>query len=77
VVANDLQECPAALQGSAISWILPPRNLGFDGGCSLGAQHPAAKFAFLNADVILKPTTVTICLDALDLPDVRQGANPR
>jgi N-acetylglucosaminyl-diphospho-decaprenol L-rhamnosyltransferase len=71
VVANDLQECPAALQGSAVSWLVPPRNLGFGGGCSLGARrHPAAKYAFLNADVILKPGTVTSCLEVLDLPDV-------
>lgn len=75
VVANDLQECPAALQGSAISWIVPPRDLGLGGGCNLGARrHPAAKYAFLNADVILKPVTVTSCLDALDLRDVDTSA---
>jgi GT2 family glycosyltransferase len=71
VVANDLQDCPGALQGSAISWIIPPRNLGFGGACNFGAQrYVASKYAFLNADVTLSSNVISMCLDALDISGV-------
>jgi N-acetylglucosaminyl-diphospho-decaprenol L-rhamnosyltransferase len=71
IVANDLQECPSVLRDSAISWIIPSRNLGFGGGCNFGArQHPALKYAFLNADVTFDSNAVPMCLDALDIPGV-------
>ena len=71
VVANDLQECPNALRDTLISWIIPPRNLGFGGSCNLGARrHPASKYAFLNSDVTFNPRAISMCLDALDLPGV-------
>lgn len=71
VVANDLQGRPGALNNSAISWIVPPRNLGFGGGCNYGARlYPASKYAFLNADVNFNPNAISMCLDALDLPGV-------
>jgi N-acetylglucosaminyl-diphospho-decaprenol L-rhamnosyltransferase len=71
VVANDLLEQPPELDGSAILWVVPPRNLGFGGGCNFGARVcPAAKYAFLNSDLVLAPKTISRCLDALELPDV-------
>jgi len=71
VVANDLQDCPTALRDSTISWAIPPRNLGFAGGCNFGARrYPASKYAFLNADVTFNSGAISMCLDALDIPDV-------
>jgi GT2 family glycosyltransferase len=71
VVANDLEVCPNELNGSDISWIIPPRNLGFGGGCNLGARRfQASKYAFLNADVTFRPGAISACLEALDLPNV-------
>lgn len=71
IVANDLQECPGVLQDSAVSWIIPPRNLGYGGGCNLGARlYPASKYVFLNADVTFKSKAISMCLEALDIPDV-------
>jgi N-acetylglucosaminyl-diphospho-decaprenol L-rhamnosyltransferase len=71
VVANDLQACPSELGDTAISWIVPSRNLGFGGGCNFGAaKFPASKYAFLNADVTFHPNSISMCLDALDIPQV-------
>jgi len=71
IVANDLQQCPSGLRGSRISWLVPPRNLGFGGGCSFGAcRFPAEKYAFLNADVTFHADAITMCMEALDIPQV-------
>ena len=71
IVANDLQECPAELRGSGISWVVPPRNLGFGGGCNFGAyRFPAAKYVFLNTDVTFHSNAISMCMDALDIPQV-------
>jgi N-acetylglucosaminyl-diphospho-decaprenol L-rhamnosyltransferase len=71
IVANDLQECPSALLDTAVSWIIPPRNLGFGGGCNFGArQYPASKYAFLNSDVTFNRDAISMCLDALNIPGV-------
>jgi N-acetylglucosaminyl-diphospho-decaprenol L-rhamnosyltransferase len=71
IVANDLQQRPSELRESAISWSIPPRNLGFGGGCNFGARlYPASKYVFLNADVTLDASTISTCLDALDAPNV-------
>lgn len=71
IVANDLKGCPAALQDSSISWLIPPRNLGFGGGCNYGAQqYPASKYIFLNADVTFNANAISMCLDALDMSGV-------
>jgi N-acetylglucosaminyl-diphospho-decaprenol L-rhamnosyltransferase len=71
ILANDLQGCPSALQDQAISWVIPPRNLGFGGGCSFAARrYPAWKYVFLNADVTLGPDAISMCFNALDIPGV-------
>lgn len=72
IVANDLQNCPDELApASVIEWAVPPRNLGFGGGCNFGARlHPAAKYVFLNADVRFNSDAIAMCLDALDAPEV-------
>jgi N-acetylglucosaminyl-diphospho-decaprenol L-rhamnosyltransferase len=71
IIANDLQPCPKELHDSAVSWIVPSRNLGFGGGCNLGARrYPASKYVFLNADVTFHANAITMCLQALDLPGV-------
>jgi N-acetylglucosaminyl-diphospho-decaprenol L-rhamnosyltransferase len=71
IVANDLQERPSALRDPAISWLIPPRNLGFGGGCNFGAKrYPASRYAFLNADVTFDAGAISLCLDALKIPGV-------
>jgi N-acetylglucosaminyl-diphospho-decaprenol L-rhamnosyltransferase len=71
IVANDLRDRPKELNDDTISWLVPPRNLGFGGGCNFGAhQYPASKYAFLNSDVTFRPNAISICLDALDIPGV-------
>jgi N-acetylglucosaminyl-diphospho-decaprenol L-rhamnosyltransferase len=71
IVANDLQARPSELRGSGISWVIPPRNLGFGGGCNLGAyRYPAEKYVFLNADVTFHPNAISMCMAALDMPQV-------
>jgi GT2 family glycosyltransferase len=71
IVANDLTNRPRSLANSSVSWLVPPRNLGFGGGCNFGGQHsPAAKYAFLNADVHLSPEAISKCLHVLDMPEV-------
>jgi N-acetylglucosaminyl-diphospho-decaprenol L-rhamnosyltransferase len=71
IVANDLLCRPQALRVSSISWVIPPRNLGYGGGCNFGArQYPASKYAFLNADVTVNSNAIAMCLDALDTPGV-------
>ena len=55
------------MRSSAIAWIIPPRNLGYGGGCNFGAQcYTASKYAFLNADVDLGYNAIAACLEALD-----------
>jgi GT2 family glycosyltransferase len=71
IVANDLQDRPRELFNSNIAWVVPPRNLGFGGGCNFGAwRYPAAKYAFFNSDVTLDSEAISMCLDVLDLPYV-------
>ncbi len=71
VVANDLQPCPTDLLDSKVSWIVPPRNLGFGGACNYGAHlYPGTKYAFLNADVKFSSGAVARCLEALDLAGI-------
>jgi N-acetylglucosaminyl-diphospho-decaprenol L-rhamnosyltransferase len=71
IVANDLQDRPDELHDTDVSWIVPPRNLGFGSGCNVGAlRFPAAKYAFLNADVAFHSNAISLCIDALDIPDV-------
>jgi GT2 family glycosyltransferase len=70
-VANDLQACPRELCDTAISWVVPPRNLGFGSGCNFGAvRFPASKYAFLNADVTFHANAISMCLNALDISEV-------
>jgi GT2 family glycosyltransferase len=71
VVANDLRPCPDELCDSDVSWIVPPRNLGFGGGCNFGAtRYPASKYVFLNADVAFHTNAIAMCLQVLDSPCV-------
>src|ERR1039458_2254341 len=71
IVANDGKDCPIQIRVEGVSWLVPPRNLGFAGGCSYGAMyHPADKYAFFNNDVILSPPSVMKCLEALDFQGV-------
>jgi len=71
IVANDLMDCPDELSGTDVSWVVPPRNLGFGSGCNFGASRfPARKYAFLNADVAFHSSAVSLCMDALDIPGV-------
>ena len=71
VVANDGKERPAALALPSIRWEVPPRNLGFAGGCEYGAAlvH-ARRYAFLNADLTMTPDSLASCLDVLDQPGI-------
>ena len=71
IVANDGKECPIQMLVEGVSWLIPPRNLGFAGGCSYGAMyHPSDKYAFFNNDVILTARSVKKCLEALDLQGI-------
>jgi N-acetylglucosaminyl-diphospho-decaprenol L-rhamnosyltransferase len=64
VVANDRSPRPAELD-SRIIWLIPPRNLGFGDGFTLGARHrPAKIFLVLNNDVIVGEDSVRACIEA-------------
>ena len=71
VVANDLSERPAELTDDICTWVIPNRNLGFGGGCQLGATMCSADvYAFFNAHVTMDSASVHCCVAAFDIPDV-------
>jgi len=51
--------------------VAPGRNLGFAGGCNLGARHASGDIvAFVNSDARVEPQTLKRLCDALSRPDV-------
>ena len=71
VVANDLSDRPAELTDDICTWVIPSRNLGFGGGCQLGATMCTADvYAFFNAHVTMDSDSVRRCVAAFDIPEV-------
>jgi GT2 family glycosyltransferase len=50
-----------------VTVVEPGRNLGFAGGCNLGAQHARGTFlAFVNGDAVVTPTALRRMVDLVD-----------
>jgi GT2 family glycosyltransferase len=71
VIANDMSPRPAELPDTTCTWVIPPRNLGFGGGCQAGATACAADvYAFFNAHVSIDKDSVEACVSAFEYKDV-------
>jgi N-acetylglucosaminyl-diphospho-decaprenol L-rhamnosyltransferase len=71
VVANDMSPRPAELSDDTCIWVIPAKNLGFGGGCQLGATACAADvYAFFNAHVSIDKDSVAACVSAFEYEDV-------
>lgn len=56
----------------AVTVVRPGENLGFAGGCNLGAQHARGEvLAFVNGDAVVRPDALRHLVDALT-----NGATP-
>ncbi len=54
-----------------LTLVRPPRNLGFSGGCEVGAAHAAGSvLVFLNSDAVPEPGAVGALAAAVDDPTV-------
>ena len=50
-----------------VTVVRPGENLGFAGGCNLGAHHSSGEFlAFVNGDAVVRPTALAALVEALD-----------
>jgi N-acetylglucosaminyl-diphospho-decaprenol L-rhamnosyltransferase len=71
VVANDMSPRPAELSDVICTWIVPPRNLGFGGGCQLGATACIADaYVFFNPHISIDKDSVETCVSAFEYEDV-------
>ena len=71
VVANDMSPRPAELADVRCTWLIPDRNLGFGGGCQLGAAACLADvYVFLNPHVSIDKDAVAACVSAFERDDV-------
>lgn len=71
VVANDMSPRPAELADFRCTWLIPDRNLGFGGGCRLGATAcPADIYVFFNPHVSIDKDAAAACLSAFERDDV-------
>lgn len=65
---EEIAEVAAARRATIVS---PPTNLGFGGGCNLGASVACGeRLVFLNPDTIVVPGSLRRLVDPLDDPDV-------
>jgi O-antigen biosynthesis protein len=56
-----------AVMSAGVRLLRPPSNLGFGGGCELGAAHARAEvLCFMNPDVLVPPRWISPLLDRLD-----------
>ena len=71
VVANDMSPRPAELADVRCTWLIPDRNLGFGGGCQLGAAACLADvYVFFNPHVSIDKDAVEACVSAFEHGDV-------
>lgn len=64
-------EVEAAADGGELELVVPGANLGFGGGCNLGARHAQGDvLAFLNPDTVVAPGALGALADAAERPDV-------
>jgi N-acetylglucosaminyl-diphospho-decaprenol L-rhamnosyltransferase len=71
VVANDMSPRPAELADVRCTWLIPDRNLGFGGGCQLGATACLADvYVFFNPHVSIDKDAVEACVSAFESDDV-------
>ena len=71
VIANDMSPRPVGLADVRCTWLIPDRNLGFGGGCQLGAQAcPADVYVFFNPHVLIDKDAVEACISAFEHNDV-------
>jgi GT2 family glycosyltransferase len=71
VVANDMSPRPAELADVRCTWLVPDRNLGFGGGCQLGAAACVADvYVFFNPHVSIDKDAVEACVSAFERDDV-------
>ena len=71
VVSNDMSPRPAELADVRCTWLIPDRNLGFGGGCQLGAAACLADvYVFFNPHVSIDKEAVAACVSAFERDDV-------
>ncbi|HUZ80770.1 MAG TPA: glycosyltransferase family 2 protein [Gaiellaceae bacterium] len=75
IVVVDNGEVPPELEqaaaGGRLTLVTPPANLGFAGGCNLGARVASGEvLVFLNPDTVVVPGALERLVEALDDPSV-------
>jgi GT2 family glycosyltransferase len=65
------EEIEAVAAAGRVTLVRPPENLGFAGGCNLGARIAGGEsLVFLNPDTVVAPGSLKRLLEPLDDPDV-------
>lgn len=73
VVDNGADPCEidAVREAGRATIVRPPRNLGFAGGCNLGAKVArGSRIVFLNPDTIVPPGSLARLVGPLDDPEI-------
>ena len=67
----DRSEVDAIEQTGRATIVRPPRNLGFAGGCNVGAAVATGdRIVFLNPDVVVPPGSLARLVEPLDDPEI-------
>lgn len=67
----DRHEVEAVEQAGRATIVRPPRNLGFAGGCNLGAAvAEGERIVFLNPDTVVPPGSLARLVEPLDDPEI-------
>lgn len=65
------EELEAVVAAGRVTVITPPKNLGFAGGCNLGAKVAHGEtLVFLNPDTVVAPGSLSPLIEPLADPDV-------
>lgn len=65
------EELEAVVAAGRVTLVTPPQNLGFAGGCNLGAKVASGEvLVFLNPDTVVAPGSLQPLIEPLADPDV-------
>jgi len=65
------EELEAVAAAGRVTIVAPPKNLGFAGGCNLGAKVASGEtLVFLNPDTVIKPGSLLRLVEPLGDPEI-------